>query len=155
MWLQGRLVAIAILAVLAGCATPVPSVSTPPSASTSATPASSKSPTPSPSAAVAPQVVCNRSKAGLARDGPLTLTCENGVAAAEAVVRPDLAIAYIEFRFGYWCPPGYYCALPFWNDGHVIFHVKGQRPDLLVQVSADEDGRVTAESPQPMPTPSS
>jgi hypothetical protein len=41
-----------------------------------------------------------------------------------------------------------------WNDGHVIFHMNGLRPDILVDVVADESGRVTASSPQPMPSPS-
>jgi hypothetical protein len=152
-----------LLAVAAGCATPVPSVSAAPSASTSATPAppSSNAPSPSPSTAVAPEVVCDRSaptSAGTDQFGspiPVRLTCENAVAAAEAVVGPDPAIAYIEFDFGRWCPSGYFCALSTMNDGHVIFHVKGLRPDILVQVRADEAGKVTAASPQPMPSPSS
>ena len=86
---------------------------------------------------------------------PVTLTCENAVAAAKAVVAPDPAIAYIEFDYGRWCPPGFFCVMSTMNDGHVIFHVNGLRPDILVQVVADEAGRVTASSPQPMPSPSS
>ncbi len=152
-----------LLAVAAGCATPVPSVSAAPSSSTSPTPPprSSNTPSPSPSTAAAPAVVCERSaptSAGTDQLGspiPVRLTCENAVAAAEAVVGPDPAIAYIEFDFGRWCPPGDYCVLSTANDGHVIFHVHGLRPDILVQVRADEAGRVIASSPEPMPSPSS
>lgn len=152
-----------LLAIAAGCATPIPSVSAPPSASPSASPASPSSnpPSPSPSTAVAPKVVCDHGapiSAGTDASGspiPVTLTCENAVAAAEAVIAPDPAIAYIEFGYRRWCPPGYFCVASGPNDGHVIFHVKGRGPDILVQVVADEAGRVTASSPQPMPSPSS
>jgi hypothetical protein len=41
------------------------------------------------------------------------------------------------------------------NDSRVIFHMKSRRPDILVEVRADEAGRVTAWSPQPLPSPSS
>jgi len=150
-----------LLAIAAGCATPVPSVSAP-AASTPASPAppSSSPPSPSPSTAAAPKVVCDRSapaSAGTDDSGspiPVTLTCENAVAAAKAVVGPDPAIAYIEFDYFRWCPPGYFCRMSTWNDGHVIFHMNGLRPDILVDVVADESGRVTASSPQPMPSPS-
>ena len=128
----------AALAVLVSCATPVPS----------ATPTQpSDAPSPSPSMVAAPQVVCNRSVAFLVRDRPHTLTCENAVAAAKAVVRPDLAIASIYFYFGPWCLPGAYCvsSLRSWNDGHVFLLVNGRRPDILVHVSADKEGKVTAE----------
>ena len=80
-------------------------------------PPSSNSSSPSPSTAVAPKVVCDRSapaSAGTDDSGspiPVTLTCENAVAAAEAVVGPDPAIAYIEFNYVRWCPPGYFCAM--------------------------------------------
>ena len=140
-----------LLAISAGCATPVPSVLAPPSASTSASPAlpSSNPPSPSPSTAAAPKVVCGKG----APIGP-TLTCNNAVAAAEAVVGPDPAIAYIEFHFGRWCPPGFFCVMSLPNTGYVIFHVKGLRSDILVTVVADEAGTVTASSPQPLPSPS-
>ena len=152
-----------LLAIAAGCATPVPSVSAPPSASPPASPASPSSnpPAPSPSTAAAPKVVCDHSapsSAGTDASGspiPVTLTCENAVAAAEAVVGPDPAIAYIEFDYLRWCPPGTFCVVSTMNDGHVIFHMRGLRPDILVEVVADEAGKVTASSPQPLPSPSS
>jgi len=151
-----------LLAIAAGCATPVPSVSAPPSASTSASPASPSSnpPSPSPSTAVAPKVVCDHSaptSAGTDPSGspiPVTLTCQNAVAAAEALVGADPGITYIEFDYRRWCPPGYFCVASGLNDGHVIFHVKGRGPDILVTVVADKAGTVTASSPQPMPSPS-
>lgn len=164
-----------LLAIAAGCTTPVPSVSAPaasipapsvsapPSASTPASPAppSSSPPSPSPSTAAAPEVVCDGSASASAGTGdsgspiPVTLTCGDAVAAAKAVVGPDPAIAYIEFDYFRWCPPGYFCVMSTWNDGHVIFHMNGLRPDILVDVVADESGRVTASSPQPMPSSSS
>ena len=116
---------------------------------------------PSPSTAAAPNVVCDRSapiSAGTDDAGspiPVTLTCEAAVAAAKAVVGPDPAITYIEFDYLRWCPPGFFCAMSTFNDGHVIFHMNGQRPDIVVQVMADEAGRVTASSPQPLPSPPS
>ncbi len=58
----------------------------------------------------------------------ITLTCENAVAAAKAVVGPDPAVAYIEFAFGSWCPPGTFRALSLPNTGHVVFHRKGPAP---------------------------
>jgi hypothetical protein len=105
--------------------------------------------------------VCDRSaptSAGTDDSGspiPVALTCENAVAAAKAVVGPDPAIADIEFDYGRWCPPGYFCVMSTMNDGHVIFHMKGVRPDILVSVVADEAGKVTTSNPQPMPSPSS
>ncbi len=152
-----------LLAITAGCATPVPSVSTPHPASSSASPAPSASnpPSPSPSTAVAAEVVCDRSgptSAGTDASGspiPVTLTCENAVAAARGVVGSDPAIAYIEFDYLFWCPPGDFCVWSGFNDGHVIFHMNGKRPDIVVDVMADEAGRVKASSPQPMPSPSS
>jgi hypothetical protein len=86
---------------------------------------------------------------------PVTLTCENAVAAAEAVVGADPGITYIEFDYRRWCPPGYFCVASGLNDGHVIFHVKGRGPDILVTVVADKAGTVSASSPQPLPSPSS
>jgi hypothetical protein len=159
-----------LLAIAAGCATVVPSVSAPPSASRLASPASLSSnppspsghpPSPSPSTAVAPRVVCDHSaptSAGTDDSGspiPVTLTCENAVAAATAVVGADPGIISIEFDYRRWCPPGFFCALSGLNDGHVIFHMAGQGPDILVNVVADTAGTVRAASPQPLPSPSS
>jgi len=163
-----------LLAVAAGCATPVPSVSgpvasppalpvsAPPSASTPASPAppSGNSGWPSPSTAAAPTVVCDRSaptSAGTDDAGspiPVMLTCGNAVAAARAVVGPGQGIAFIEFDYFRWCPPGYFCVASTLNDGHVIFHMKDPRPDIVVDVAADDAGRVTASRPRPMPSPS-
>jgi hypothetical protein len=83
----------------------------------------------------------------------ITLTCENAVAAAEAVVGLQPAVAYIEFAFGYWCPPGAFCAASLPNTGYVVFHRKGRLPDLLVAVTADETGKARATEPTPLPLP--
>jgi hypothetical protein len=154
---------VLLIAIAAGCVTALPSVSAPPSASRPATPASqsSRPASPSPSTAVAPKVVCDHSKpasAGIDDAGspiPVTLTCENAVDAAEAVVGADPDITSIEFDYRRWCPPGFFCVLSGLNDGHVIFHMDGPGPDIVVSVVADKAGAVSASSPQPLPSPSS
>jgi hypothetical protein len=109
--------------------------------------------------AAAPKVVCDRSapaSAGTDDAGspiPVMLTCANAVTAAEAALGPDLAIASIEFDYFFWCPPGYFCVASTLNDGHVIFHMNGERPDMVVDVVADAAGSVTASKPQPVPSP--
>ena len=152
-----------LLAIAAGGSTPAPSVAIARSAGTpaSSAPPSSSSSSQSPRTAVAPKVVCDErapASAGTDDSGspiPVTLTCENAVDAAKALVGSDPAIAYIEFNYFRWCPPGYFCVMSTWNDGHVIFHMKGLRPDISLDVAADESGRVTASSPQPVLSPSS
>lgn len=81
----------------------------------------------------------------------ITLTCENAVAAAMAVIGPDPSVVKIEFHFGSWCPPGYACVLiGFLNRGYVTFYRTGGR-DLVVIVDADQAGKVTASKPVPVP----
>lgn len=110
--------------------------------------------------AAAPAVVCDRStpaSAGTDDAGspiPVTLTCENAVAAAKAAVGPDPNIASIEFAYFFWCPPGAFCVASTLNDGHVIFHMAGDRPDIVVDVRSDQAGSVTASKPELMPAPS-
>jgi hypothetical protein len=142
-----RLLLLATL-ILTACS-PVPS----PTPMHSPAPSSSRA-LPSPSTAGAPLVMCEP-EATDASGSPIphALTCENAVAAAEAIVGPVPGIAYIEFRYGRWCPPGRYCAITTDTDGHVIFHVHGLRPDILVQVHVDDAGQVVAESPLPLPSP--
>ncbi len=152
---------------MGGCATPAPTQTATqavaPPAYVSPAPTVSVSATASTSAVAAePTVVCqpnsstwgqtdaNGSQVPIA----ITLTCENGVAAAKAVVGPDPAVADIEFAFGAWCPPGAFCALTLPNTGHVVFHRKGPLPDLLVRVTADGAGKVTATQPTALPSPS-
>jgi hypothetical protein len=145
----------------AGCATPQPSASAvPPSAASvpAASAVSSPSPSPSPSAAAAQaKVVCqpyNWVDADPSHLPAITLTCENGVAAAKAVVGPNPTVVSIEFGWGRWCPPGAAC-IPFIpNEGWVIFHRSDGLPDLLVSVTADASGKVTAAAPTPLPVPS-
>ena len=75
----------------------------------------------------------------------ITLTCENAVAAAKAVVGPDTTVTSIEFRWGMWCPPDRPCLMiALLNGGYVLFHRKSGLPDLVVVVRADDAGRVTA-----------
>ena len=151
----------------AGCATPQPSASAvPPSATAVPSASAASSPSPSPSGspvAVEPKVVCQPNTTVWAKTEAngsqvpivITLTCENAVAAANTVVGPDPAVAYIEFTYGdFLCPPNTPCpALPP-NTGYVVFHRKGLLPEILVEVTADETGKVTASEPTPLPSPS-
>lgn len=157
------LLLVATLAV-GGCATPSPTppptqVPTPTaSVSLAVTPAPSPTPSASPVAAK-PKVVCQSNTSTWSKTDAngsqvpiaITLTCENAVAAAKDVVGPQPALAYIEFAFGHWCPPGALCAISLPNTGHVVFHRKSLFPDLLVGVTADGTGKVTATQPVPLP----
>ena len=156
----GLLVAL----VSAGCASPQPSVSPTQSASPtqpagSVVPTLSAAPSPSPSTspiAAEPTVVCHSGTVNHDATKPIvsTLTCEAAVAAARKLVGADPAVTSIEFAFGAWCPPGWFCALELPNTGHVVLHRDGHLPDLRVVVVADEAGKVTATGPFAMPTPS-
>lgn len=123
-------------------------------------PDASTTPSPSPSASVAagPTITCDPvPDHWLPADAagsplPVTLTCENAVAAAEAAIGRDPGVVSIEFHYFFYCPPGRYCAITTANDGHVVFHLAGGHPDRVVQVWVDETGRVVASSPEPMPS---
>jgi hypothetical protein len=83
----------------------------------------------------------------------ITLTCENAVAAAKAVVGPDTTVTSIEFKFGQWCPPGYPCLMMLrLNAGYVLFHRRSGLPDLVVIVAADQAGKVTASGASIVPS---
>lgn len=134
-----------------GCSTLQPTAA--PTATTAQTP--SPEPTPAASAIAAePAVVCPTSVwTPPPNIEPITLTCENAVAAAKAVVGPDPSVVKIEFRFGQWCPPGYACPLAMvavLNGGYVVFSRTGGR-DLVVVVRADKAGKVTAANAVPIP----
>lgn len=151
-----------VVGTVSGCSTPTPtpnrtpapptSASTAPSSSSASTaPQETATPSQLPAAAE-PNVVCRSYSATLQAN--VAMTCENAVEAAKAVVGPDAAVAYIEFGHGRWCPAGSAC-IPFRpNDGWVVFHRNGLLPDLLVGVTADAAGRVTATEPTPLASPS-
>lgn len=155
------MLAAGLLAVVtvSGCSTPTPTPAPPATASPSplaspatTAPQATATPSPLPSAAAQPNVVCRPYTSSL--QAAVTLTCENAVEAAKAVVGSDAAVAYIEFGHGRWCPAGSAC-IPFMpNEGWVVFHRKGLLPDLLVSVSADATDKVTAKEPTPLPSPS-
>jgi hypothetical protein len=130
-----------------GCSTLRPTPT--PTGAAEPTPTASAQPTPGPSAVAAePTVLCQTwiwNHTPEPWDIQITLTCENAVAAAKAVVGPDRAVTSIEFRFGTWCPPDHPCLLmAVLNGGYVIFHREGPLPDLVVIVRADQAGKVTA-----------
>lgn len=81
----------------------------------------------------------------------ITLTCENAVVAARAVVGPDAAVTSIEFYFGKWCPTVCTMELRF-NAGYVIFQRGDVLPDLVVVVTADHAGKVTASGASIVPS---
>jgi hypothetical protein len=82
--------------------------------------------------------------------GPITLTCENAVAAARAVFGSDRAVTAIEFYRGLWCQPDAPClAMAVLNGGYVIFR-RPTQSDLVVVVKADKDGNVNADRPVPV-----
>ena len=145
--LLGALLVAALVA--AGCSTQLPT----PAPTGAAEPTASTQSTPAPSAVAAePKVVCPTPTETYPPASPnptprflITLTCENAVAAAKAVVGPDTTVTSIEFRFGQWCPAGQPCLLiAVLNGGYVLFHRKSGLPDLVVVVRADEAGKVTA-----------
>lgn len=156
---------VAVLALLSAACSPAPTPTTaspsqprpatPTAAATpAATPSASASPAPAPSAspgAVEPRVVCETPD-----QARITLTCDAGVAAARAAVGPDPAIATIEYYVGWGplCRPGSFCAFLLSNTGHVFFRRTGGLPDLVVRVTADKTGKVTASAPQTLPSPS-
>jgi hypothetical protein len=75
---------------------------------------------------------------------PVTLTCENAVAAAWFTIGEPPGVASVVFGFGAWCDfePG--CpALPP-NVGHVVFHFEGGST-VVASVRADDVGRVTVD----------
>lgn len=144
-----------------GCGTPEPSV-TPAPSPVAPSPAVTASTSPTPIViADEPKIECDQNTSTWTRTDAtgsqvpiiITLTCEAAVAAAKDLVGPDPAIAYIEFHFGFWCPPGAFCAMSQPNTGHVIFHTKGRRSDILVSVKADDAGKVTAFVQRPLPSP--
>ena len=168
-----RLVFGLLMVGVSACATPQPSATTAlptaaPSATVTASPSPSPTPTPTPArtpspTAVAgqPTVVCDPESSiwtetdanGSEVPIRITLTCKSAVAAASELVGPDQGIAYVEFHYGRWCPPGAFCALSLPNQGYVIFHTRGLRPDVLVAVKADDAGKVTASDPQQLASP--
>jgi hypothetical protein len=114
--------------------------------------------TPSPGAAALPPVTCGRPTTWDRTDAhgspiPILLTCENAVAAAEAFLGADPDIVSVEFGYRWWCPRDRLCAASLPNGGHVIFHLGGRKPDVVVSVSADAAGRVTAYGPEELPSP--
>jgi hypothetical protein len=138
--LLGALVVIALTA--AGCSTRPPT----PAPTEAAKPTASTQPKPAPSAVAAePTVVCQAPAfTHVPESIRITLTCENAVAAARAVVGPDPAVTSIAFKFGLWCPAGRPClAIAVFNGGYVTFR-RYPLGDLVVVVTADQAGKVTA-----------
>ena len=74
----------------------------------------------------------------------LTLTCENGIVAAEEILPPDsVAVAQAEFHHGGYCPPPpRKCAVAGPDQGYVVFTM-ADGATLWATVSS-RDGAVRA-----------
>jgi hypothetical protein len=153
--MRGRIMAIsvaALLAFIAACSSPSPS----------ATPAASPEPTSSAVAEVLPAPTCEQpptitriDASGSPEPVEITLTCENAVEAAAAVLPAQhLPILGIEFHFGSYCPPGAFCPFTNAQNGYVVFVTgsRGPQPSIWVRVAADKAGVVQVTTgPQPFP----
>jgi hypothetical protein len=168
--IRTAVIGVLAVALTAGCAAPAPTPSasaspvpttavgprlTAPAPSPSTTASPSASPAPSPARVV--KVACypetshrtTATASGSQAPVATTLTCDAAVAAAEAAAAPPgLSFAYAEFRYGPVCRPDEKCIAALPNVGRVILYrcLSGdcRWPDLLVGVSADSSGRVTA-----------
>jgi hypothetical protein len=151
--MQVRQLLVAVVVAALAAATCSPTQPTPkPTASAEPTATASAEPTPEPTAVAREPTVSCQAPAWTPPPniGPITLTCENAVAAAKAVVGPDPGVTSIEFYRGHWCQPDMPClAIAVLNGGYVIFR-RPSTSDLVVVVRADEDGKVTAERPVPI-----
>jgi hypothetical protein len=85
----------------------------------------------------------------------VTLTCQNAVAAAAAVLPAQhLPILSVEFHFGSYCPPGGFCPFADAQHGYLVFVTgsRGLQPGIWVRVTADAGGTVrVTNGPQPFP----
>jgi hypothetical protein len=100
--------------------------------------------------AVEPTVTCpNEDSSATPRpEVHITLTCENAISAAKAALGPDPTVTAIEFHRGLWCPSDRPClAMLLLNGGWVVFHRARLMPNLVVVVTADQEGKVAASPP--------
>jgi hypothetical protein len=155
------LVALALVALAGGCSTPKPSApaTDQPSPSAPATIGPSAAPSASMSATTeAPRVKCNPQTAANGAPDPSVhpMACEAAVAAAQAAVGPDPSIDYIEFEYGHGCPPNVYCITEPPHIGYVVYHMKceSHRADVVVNVTSDEEGKVTVSDSRVLASPS-
>ncbi len=106
-----------LVLVSGGCATPAPS---PPSSSPEPTRVALVSPAPTPAPVPSPTITCQEPQAidGVSYETP---TCESAVEVALAeLAHVDERVSALDFRFGMYCPPGYYCVLALPPFGHVV-----------------------------------
>jgi hypothetical protein len=78
--------------------------------------------------------------------------CDRAVEAALAAlsnVHP--AIASISFRYGHYCPPGYYCALALPPAAHVIV-TYADGGQTVISMIGEQSGDVTVTNVEPIPT---
>ena len=98
-------------------------------------------------------VTCDTRPAGVA----WALGC---AAAVDAALRARPAdevplVTSIEFKHGWYCPPGYFCVLTTWStDGHVFLREAAPGHDVVVDVQAAKDGSVVVLSMKPLSSPS-
>jgi hypothetical protein len=119
-----------LVVAAAACATPPPTSFPPATTDPAATPSPADSTSQSPGASGATSLVCDPNVSTWTTTDAtgshvpviLTLTCENGIAAAEGVLPPDsAAVAQAEFFHGDYCPPLLArCALAEPDWGYVV-----------------------------------
>lgn len=148
--MRGVVICVVVLMAAAACS-PSPSPSVLPSPST-------PSPSASPSVAAKP-IYCNPPPPQVPL--PTRLSCYLAVAAARAAIAdrvPSAEILSFAFHFAGDCSPlDMHCPYPSPapDRGYVIVSLFGPDPDLLVAVSADEQGVVTVTSVDEVPIPTS
>lgn len=122
------------------CSTPAPS---PPISSPEPTRVALASPTPTPAPLPSPTISCQEPQAidGVSYETP---TCESAVQAALVeLAHVDGRISALDFRYGMFCPPGYYCVLALPPFGHVVVTLAdGDRYVVNVRHEAGEQASV-------------
>jgi hypothetical protein len=131
-----------VVLTLVACSSPVPS----PSAAITA----SETPSATEQASLLPRAQCDPAPRWTTTDKkgneiPVEpLRCRAAVRAAVAALpTTHPGVRAIEFHYGGYCPPGYYCSLPVPTQGYVVFRMVEPAADLWVQVAGTWTARVT------------
>lgn len=131
---------------LGACSPSVPSAAPATPLQTEAVIASS-APTPAP--LPSPSIACDSPPTIEGLNAPVP-GCDRAVTAALAALpAAHPAVMSISFRYGHYCPPGYYCALQLPPAAHVIVtHIDGSQ--MLISVLGHESGNVTVTEIEPI-----
>lgn len=128
-----------------------PTIPSPPISSPEPTSMALVSPAPTPAPVPGPSILCEQPQAieGVSFETP---TCEAAVQVALAeLAHVDRRVAALDFRYGSFCPPGYYCVLNLPPLGHVVATLAdGAR--FVVNVRGEPDGQITVIGVRLFPT---